>query len=236
MLTRSRIIGDSSALCGEILDEPLPRGIPMNVRFAIAAAMEVELLRDANLSSENRYLSLTEVTFSPGDPDFTVDVPDFETPAMASVKVSAEDRNPQDVAITNLSLLIGKARDEQLAIAFYDDNPQKGRLSWTPTGRETLLLGYDRAPATDPAPTQAAMTLTDSYLGLLVLLLAAQFKEMLDQPIGKVLESRISRGLKQWETFVKQVRQQGVAQKSSWQPSRYGGSNQWRTGDGFRIS
>lgn len=236
MITRSRIVSGGSALASEPPDEPLPRGVPMHLRYELCADIETDLLRDVNLSSENRAVSMTEITFSPQQPDFAVDVPDLETPCYAQLLLLPTDAFPVDVEITNLSLLLGKTFGRRLCVAFYDDHPQQGKVSWLPTGEETLRLWYDRSPVTDPSPDQANMTLTDSYLPLVKLLLAAQMLELTGKTVGAVLQSRITRSMKQWERFVTQSRQQGVAIKEPWRRSRgYGRRGAWDTADGFRL-
>lgn len=221
-LTRSRIISDASGYAGEPADEPLPAGVPEWLRYNIAADLEVELLRDLNLSAENRTLSSYPVHLQPGNREFTVTQPNLENPSFATIAFSGTPMaNPKSIDISNLSLLPGIADDDRRAIAFFSDNPQRGMVSWNPSGDETITIWYDRSPETDPSADQATFVLTASYVPLLKLQLAAQMLELMKQPIGIMLASRIARSMEQWKQFVKRGRQQGVIQKTPWRPGRY---------------
>ncbi len=222
MLTRSRIISDASGYAGEPPDEPLPNGVPEWMRYSIAAELEVELLRDLNLSAENRTLSSYPVRLRPGTREFIVSQPNLENPSFATISLSGmPSANPKSIDISNLSLLPGIADDGRRAIAFYSDNPQRGMVSWNPSGDETITIWYDRSPETDPSAEQSTFTIAASYVPLLKLLLAAQILELMKQPIGEMLKGRISRGMDQWKRFVKQSHQQGIVQKTAWRPGRY---------------
>jgi hypothetical protein len=237
MLTRSRIISDASGYAGEPPDEPLPNGVPEWMRYSIAADLEVELLRDLNLSAENRTLSSVPVRLRQGTRDFDLTESGLENPSFATLAFSGNpNANPLPVDITNLSLLPGVADDGRRAIAFYGDNPQRGVVSWSPSGDETITIWYDRSPDTDPSAEQSTFTITASYVPLLKLLLAAQMLELIKQPIGEMLKSRISRGMDQWKKFVKQSKQQGIVQKTAWRPGRYRNSEPapfWPNGTNF---
>lgn len=225
MITRSRIISGASGLAGEPPNGPLPSGVPEWLRFETAADLETELIRDLNLSSENRTLASTPVNLTLDSQDFTVPGGGaVETVAYVSVVTSDLQPpwiTPQDVDITNLSLINDARRDGKLKVAFYSDRPQQGRVSWIPQGNEVLTIWYDKSPQTDPSPDQSTFTITDSYLPLLKLLLAAQMLELMNKPIGAMLQSRITRGLEQWREFVNRTRNQGVIQKTAWRPGRY---------------
>jgi len=238
MLTRSRIISDASGYAGEPPDEPLPTGVPEWMRYAIAADLETELLRELNLSAENRTLSSYQLRLQAGNREFTVGQPDFENASFATLSMNSNpNASPASIDITNLSLLPGITDDGRRAIAFYSDKPQRGMVSWMPSGDETITIWYDRSPQTDPSVDQATFTIAASYVPLLKLQLAAQMLELMNKPIGVMLASRISRGLKQWEKFVKASKQQGVIQKTPWRPGRYGSRSAptpfWPNGTNF---
>jgi hypothetical protein len=222
-LTRSRIISDASGYAGEPPDEPIPAGIPEWMRYSIAADLEVELLRDLNLSAENRTLSSYPLRLQPGNREFTVSQADLENASFATLTYSSNpNANPVSLNVTNLSLLNGIADDGDRAIAFYSDRPQRGMVSWIPSGDEVITIWYDRSPNTDPSPEQSTFSIAASYVPFLKLLLAAQMLELMNKPIGEMLKARISNGTKQWKKFVRQSKQQGIVQKTSWRPDRYG--------------
>lgn len=223
MLTRSRIVSDASALAGNPPDTPQPDGIPASVRFFIAADLETELIRDLNLSPEDHLVSSVPIQLSYQQQEFIVPGSNVESPCYVSVKVVDPPvwwPNTSDVEITNLSQLTQNFRERRIACAFYDQRPIKGKVSWLPLGTETLTVWYDRSPQTDPSPDQSTFTITDGYLPLLKLLLAAQMMEMMGKPVGKIMEGRIDRGMKQWEKYVKRSRQPGTISKPSWIDSR----------------
>lgn len=225
MLTRSRLISDASAIAGGPANSPLPDGVPESLRFTTASELEVELCRDLALSPEMRLVSSTPIQLQVENQDFTLPAGDLE--AATYVSVSTADGQPRDVDITNLSQLNINRQEGRLAVGFYGERPQRGRVSWIPTGTETLTVWYDRSPQTDPSPDQATFTITDSYLPLLKLMLAAQMLEFTGKTVGPVLAARISRGLKQWLKFVDRNRQSGVVEKSSWSPKSQQGPGIW---------
>lgn len=237
MLTRSRIITGASALAGDPPNEPLPGGVPEWLRYETAADLETELMRDMNLSAENRTLSSYPVQLQQGSQEFTLAQPNLERVSYVSMTfVDSTDMQPIDVEIGNVATIYGSGRDGRRVVAFYDDAPQRGIVSWQPSGNESLRLWYDRSPVTDPSADQANFTIATSYVPLLKLLLAAAMMEMLGKDIGKMLMSRITRGMKQWEKFVRDSGQQGIVQKTPWRPGRYGReSSQWDASPG-RVS
>lgn len=223
MLTRSRIVASASALAGEPPNCPMPEGIPEFLRYETLADLESAFLTDLNLSPEDRTVSSTTVNLQVDNRDFSLPGSNIETPCYVSV-TSSDSPEPwlraRDVEITNLSQLNQNYRERKLAIAFYSDKPRQAKVSWNPTGLETLTIWYDRSPQTDPSPDQATFTIADGYLPLLKLMLGAQMLEMMGRPIGTMLASRIDRGLKQWEKYVKRNRQTGCVEKAQWAPKR----------------
>jgi hypothetical protein len=223
LLTRSRIIDDASQLAGGPNNSPVPDGVPESLRFILAADLETEMIRDLNQSPEDHLVSSVPIQLNYQQQDFIVPGSNVESPCYVSVKVIDPPvwwPNTSDVEITNLSQLTQNFRERRIACAFYDQRPIKGKVSWLPLGTETLTVWYDRSPITDPSPDQATFTITDSYVPLLKLLLAAQMMEMTGKPIGAFLMSRIDRGMKQWEKYVKRNRQPGTVTKASWIDSR----------------
>jgi hypothetical protein len=230
MLTRSRIIQGASGLAGNPPNEPLPTGIPEWLRYETAADLETELMRDMNLSTENRTLASYPVRLRQGQREFVISQSGLENVSYVALRHNdSPDMVPDPIEIGNVGTIDGSAQDGRRVVAFYDDKPQRGIVSWNPSGNEVLTLWYDRSPVTDPSADQANFRIADSYVPLLKLLLAAAMREMLDKPIGKMLESRIVRGMAQWQKFVNKSGQQGVVQKTTqWRPGRYGrGQSQW---------
>ena len=228
MLTRSRIIARASGYAGEPADEPLPTGIPHWMRYEIVAELETELLRDEVLSSQNRMMAKVPIRLTAGKREFILNQSGMEDPAYISLTVEGDTNTvPIPIEIGNVTMLDQDARDGRRTIGFYADRPQTGVLSWMPTAGEILTIWYDRSPATDPNPEQATLTITESYAPLLSLLLAAQMLELLKQPIGEMLKGRIARGLKQWERFARNGKQQGVVKKGTYRPERFRLGNIW---------
>lgn len=215
MLTRSRVIAGASGLAGEPPDEALPTGIPMWLRFEMAADMETEMIRDLNLSVQNRTMDRKQIQLNGDSREFTLPQSGLENPVYITVGRVGTDANPVEVDISNIALLEKDSRDARRTVGFYGDNPQRGVLSWTPNAGDTLTVWYDRSPNTDPSADQATFTITDSYVPHLKLMLAAQMLEMLGKKPGPVMASRIAKGMQQWEQFVSSGRQQGVVDKGT---------------------
>lgn len=194
----------------------------MWLRFETAADIETELTRDLNLSPQNRTMSKFPMRLTPNSREFQINQMGLEDPVYVSLSRDGEpDLIPLDIRIGDISMINSVARDGRLAVAFYGDKPQRGITSWTPDGTETITVWFDRSPDTDPSAEQATFTITDSYVPLLKLLLAAQMLELMKQPIGKILESRISNGMAQWKQYARRGKQQGVIKKTAYRPGRY---------------
>jgi hypothetical protein len=220
MLTRSRVIAGASGLAGEPPDEPQPSGIPMWLRYEIAADIETEMIRDLNLSVQNRTMARTEIYLTPGSREFSLPNAGLENAVHITLQRSDAGEQKRTIDISNIALLEGDEREGKRTVGFYGDKPQRGMLSWSPASGDKLIIWYDRSPNTDPDPETATFTITDSYVPHLKLMLAAQMLEMLDKKPGPVLAARIARGIEQWEQFVASGRQQGVIEKSTWRGYR----------------
>lgn len=221
MTTRSRIISGASALCGQLENIPIPQGVPMSTRYEVCCDLEIELLRDLNLSTENRAVGSFPVPLPPGSRNITITNPEMETPCFVQVQFNSSDIRWQDVQIVNLGSLEREYLAGHLAIAFYDNNPQQAMLSWEPslsTG-ETLRVWFDRSPVEDPEMT-GQTDIDFSYVGYLKLMLAAQLMELIGKAPGPVMSARLVRSEGQWQRFVKQSRQQGLAEKIPWRGMR----------------
>lgn len=200
----------------------------MHLRFSIAADFETELVRDLNLSTQGRTMAKVPVYLYSGTREFTLPQSGLEDPVyVTSTSEGADDSIPTPVEIGNISNLDSDAYDGRRVVAFFSDKPQRGMVSWMPSGAETLSIWYDRSPSTDPGPDQSTFSITDSYVPLLKLLLAGQMLELMGKPLGEMLKNRIARGLKQWEKFAKNGKQQGTVKKSTFRPGRFQGGNIW---------
>lgn len=230
MITRSRLISDASSIAGNPPNTPVPDGIPESDRFVWAADLEVELIRDLNLSPEDRLVSSVPVQLNVQNQDFVVPGSNVESPCYVSVAITDPPLwwpNSADIEITNLAQINQNIREGRLAVAFYDQRPIRGRVSWQPLGTETLTVWYDRSPQTDPSPDLSTFIITDSYVPLLKLMLAAQMREAMEKPIGTMLMARITRGLDQWSKYVRRNRQPGTVVKPSFIDSLRRRGNQW---------
>lgn len=215
MITRSRLIAGASGIAGEPPDEPLPTGVPHWLRYETAADLETELMRDINLSAENRTMASYTVRLGNGQREFTVSQPRLENAAFVSLSYPDQpNRQPIDVEIGNVALIGDDERRGKRTVSFYDDKPQRAILSWSPGDNEELRIWYDRTPNTDPSAEQSTFTIADAYVPLLKLLLAATMLEMMNKPLGELLKARITSGREQWKKFVKNSRQQGIVQKT----------------------
>lgn len=201
----------------------------MWLRYEMAADIETELTRDMSLSTANRTMAKFPLRLQPGQREFTLSQPGLEDPAYISMTFEGgAEYVPVPVEISNVATLDRDAQDGRRTVAFFADRPQTGITSWIPDGSETLQVWYDRSPDTDPSPEQSTFTITESYVPLLKLLLAAQMLELLKQPIGELLKNRIARGLKQWEKFARSGKQQGIIKKTvGFKPERFRAGNIW---------
>jgi hypothetical protein len=228
-LTRSRVVAGASGFAGEPPDEPLPTGVPMWLRFEIVADLETELMREANLSTQNRTMSKVPVRLIAGNREFSLPGIGIEDAAYITLNTEGTaSLVPLPIEISDISVVEADAGIGRRTVAFTSDKPQRGLLSWVPGNDETLTIWYDRSPVTDPSADLQTFSITDSYVPLLKLLLAAQMIELMKQPLGEVLRSRIARGMKQWDKFVRKGKQQGIIKKTSYRSQLHNqGASQW---------
>nr|AUN37434.1 hypothetical protein [uncultured bacterium] len=230
MLTRSRVIAGASGLAGEPPDEPLPAGIPQWLRYEMAADIETELLRDMNLSAQNRTMASYPIRLNAGEREFSLTQAGLENPVFIALgRDGAPNEIPQPVEITNLSNIYDDARANRRSVAFFADKPQRGMLSWIPQNGETLTVWYDRSPNTDPSAETSTFTIQNGYVPLLKHRLAAWMLELLGKPIGAMLAASIQRGMDQWQSFVSRERQEGLVEKTTYRGSRNTGGSVYDT-------
>jgi hypothetical protein len=210
-LERSKLVSGVRLLCDERPDEPLPNGLPSSLIFKVLVGLEDEMLRDLDLSDQNRRVNPTpmEIVLSDGGEPYTLTAQDFNAPAFAYLGVD-DVRYP--VEVTNHDSLIQRGIDGQLAVAF-TGTPPKGFLSWTPESSQTLYVFYDRTQtdATMSGTTEIG-NLYDSYLELQA---TAQCREFLKMDVGDVLRRRLDKSERQWQRSVKASRAQGQVSKTS---------------------
>lgn len=209
-LERSKLVSNVRLLCGELPDEPLPDGLPSSLIFKVLVGLEDEMLRDLDLSDQNRRVNPTpmEIVLSEGGEPYGLTVQDFNAPAFAYLQV---DEAKYPVEVTNHDSLIQRGIDGQHAVAF-TGTPPKGFLSWIPDSGQTLYVFYDRTQGeATMAGTTEVGNLYDSYLELQA---TAQCREFLKMDVGDVLRSRLQKSERQWQRSVKASRAQGQVSKS----------------------
>jgi len=209
---RSRLVAEVYGYCGEPDDLPLKMGgLPQNLVFQILTENEDELLRDLNLSGQNRRISRQDIPLSPDTAEFGLN----DEAASASYVTLQVDPNSQifyPVNIVAPSALPQASINGQLAIAFHDGMTQ-AEISWNPDAAHSLVIWYDRTG--DDNPTLNGSTelgnLYDSYLKIRT---AAQCRELMGMTIGDVLKARLLQSERQWQRYVNKGQQHGVAGKS----------------------
>jgi hypothetical protein len=221
-LQRSNLVSSVRLLAGDLPDEPLPDGLPSNLIFETLCDLETEMLRDVDLSNQNRRVNPTpmEITLTANSTEpFSVSVGDFHAPAFAQLKTDSSSDFWYPVEIENHTSLLQAGLDGRLAVAF-TGTPPKGFVSWIPDSTHTLRVYYERTPSN---PTMSGSTelgsLYDSYLKLQC---AAQVREFLKMEVGEILKARLIKSEQQWKKYVGMSRQQGKSNKPMcFTPPRY---------------
>jgi hypothetical protein len=220
---RSKLLNAVYSWCDAPADAPLSEGgLPMQLAFEVLTGIEDELLRDLDLSDQNRRVDKFEIRNFQQDGTFTVPRSDYSAPAYAFLQLDS-DRDTSiwyPVEVTNHGAIVQAGRDGRLAVGFYG-TPPKGQVSWEPESGQTLRVWYDRSD--EDVPLLAGETEVGSlYDSLLTLQAGAQCRELMDLPVGEVLKARLVKGMRQWERSVSTSRQQGVVAKTPvWTPRRY---------------
>lgn len=218
-LLRSQLVAEVYQYCADPDDRPLKEGgLPQQLVFQVLCENEDELLRDLDLSTNNRRVGRTDVYLSQDDPEFTLSVSDMTAVSYAALLVDTTSNVWWPVDIVNHSGLPQAGIDERRAVAFRD-TPPVGEVSWIPESSQTLRLWYDRNG--NDAPQLLASTelgnLYDSYLKLRT---AAQCRELIGMTVGGILESRLLSSQAQWKRSVDMSRMQGSGFKSPVFPRR----------------
>lgn len=215
---RSQLVAEVLRYCGDPPDLPLKDGgLQQDIVFQILVESENEMLRDLDLSTNNRRVSKTEFSLT-NQVEFPLTVDGNPSYAMLQVDNVSEYWLP--VEIVNHASLLQAGLDGRLAIAFHD-TPATAEISWVPAGVQTLRIWYDRAG--DDAPQLAASTeLGNFYDSYLKLRTAAQCRELMGLPVGSILTARLMSSERQWKRYVDMSRQQGRGYKRPvFLPGRY---------------
>jgi hypothetical protein len=219
--TRSKLLNAVYLWCDSPADLPLSEGgLPTQLAFEVLTGVEDEMLRDTDLSDQNRRVDKFELRLN--SETFSVPRADYSAPAYAFLQLDS-DRDSSlwyPVEVTNHSAVNQARWDGRLAVAFYG-TPPKGEVSWEPEAGQTLRVWYDRSD--EDVPLMSGETeiggVYDSYLALQA---GAQCRELMGLPVGEVLKARLVRGQRQWEKSVSSSRQQGtVAKTPVYMPRRY---------------
>lgn len=208
---RSQLVAEVNTYCGELPDRPLKDGgLPQNLVFQVLVESEDEMLRDLDLSAQNRRVSRFETSLYDGIGEVAVPG-DFGAPAYVALQADPSNDVWFPVEITNAGSLVQAGLDQKLAVSFRD-TPSVMELSWMPDSPQSLRVWYDRGGNDNPVLLGSTElgNLYDSYLKLRT---AAQCRELLGLEVGKVLGSRLIDSQRQWKRYVSMSRQQGMASK-----------------------
>jgi hypothetical protein len=208
-LPRSQLVAEVLEYCGSPPDVPLrDGGLPQPLVFQVLIECEDEMLRDLDLSTQNRRVGMWEDTLS--DAEFSPSIDG--NPSYAAVLLDSASDVWMPVEIVNHSALAQAMIDGRMAIAFRD-TPSIAEVSWTPESSHTLRIWYDRSGSDAPelASSTEIGSLYDSYLKLRA---AAQCRELMSLDVGKVLSTRLINSERQWGRYVDMGRQQGVGFKN----------------------
>ena len=210
-LERSQLVAGVYGLCGDPEDAPLKDGgLPLNVAFEVLYDCEEEMLRELDLSDQNRRVAKMEVTLN--GTDFSVPRADFTSASYAFLRTDATEGFIYPVEVVNHSALLQAGYDNKLAVAFYG-TPPRGETSWEAEAGHALRVWYERGGNDSPVLSETTEVggLYDSHLKLQA---AAQCRELMNLPVGAVLQSRLARGERQWKSYVGRSRSSGLADKA----------------------
>ena len=206
---RSELVAGVYRYLGNVPDGPMPDGCPLQTVFQVLSDCESELLRDVELSDQNRRVDKFDLRL--GGATFTIPRADFHSPAYAFLRTDEASDLWYPVEITNHAALNEAGWGRRLALAFYC-SPQKGEVSWEPAAGQTLRVWYDRSG--EASPVMAGQTdISSLYDSLLVIRAAAQCRELMGLPVGPVLAQRLAAGGEQWRRHANSSRQQTTAEK-----------------------
>lgn len=209
--TRSRLMSEIYAYCGEPSDLPLNKGgLPQELVFQVLCENEDEMLRDLGDSSVGPRVVKEEVYLQGDQAEITLGI-NGNAAAYVQLQPDASTDIRLPVEIVKPSSLLQAAIDGKLAIAFHE-NMQTAESSWKPDAQQVLTIWYDREgdEKTKAGPTEIG-SLYDSYLKLRT---AAQCRELMNLEIGGILKSRLARSEEQWRRHVNKGQQEGMGYKS----------------------
>lgn len=218
-ILRSQLVAEVFNYCGDPEDRPLKEGgLPQQLVFQVLTEEEDAMLRDLDLSTQNRRVGRMDIDLTQDSPEFTISVSDLTAASYAALRPDASADIWWPVDIVNHSGLIQAGINGRPAVAFRD-TPPVGEVSWTPDANQVLRIWYDRNG--NDAPQLAASTeLGNLYDSFLKLRAAAQCRELMNLPVGNVLGSRLIDSQRQWKRYVDMSRAQGSEFKSPVFPRR----------------
>jgi hypothetical protein len=185
-------------------------GLPLQLVMQTLLGVEDELLRDYDLSDQNRRVDKFEIPLS--SPTFTVPRADYSGAVYAYMQTDPSSDLWWPVEIANHGAINQAGWDSRRAVGFYG-TPPKGEVSWEPKSGHRLRVWFDRSGEDNPSiggETDIA-GLYDSHLALQA---GAQCRELMGLPVGEVMKARLLRGEQQWRKSVTTSRQQGVIAKT----------------------
>ena len=209
--TRSRLIAEIYAYCGEPPDLPLNKsGLPQEFVFQILCENEDEMLRDVSDSSVSRRVLKEEINLA--DDQVELSPTSVGTAVYARLRTDPDTEISWPVEIVKPSSLLQASRDGVLAITFHD-GLQNAELSWKPDSQQILTIWYDRIGDEDKLKADTS-EIGGLYDSLLKLRTAAQCRELMKLEIGGILAARLARGEEQWRRHVNRGTQEGVGYKT----------------------
>lgn len=210
-ILRSQLVGEIREYCNDPADRRLEEGgLPGQLVFQILTESEDEMLRDLDLSVQNRRVGKSEISLSENDTEFNLNIDG--NPSYVALKIDAVSDFWYPVDIINHGSLVQAGLDGRAAIAFRD-TPSIAEVSWIPNGSQVLRIWYDRS-GNDAPQLNASTELGNLYDSYLKLRTAAQCRELMGADVGKVLATRLINSERQWKRYVDMSRQQGQGFKS----------------------
>ena len=209
---RGQLVNSVRLLLGEPPDLPLDKGgIPTNLIFEIVCDVEVELLRDLDLSAKNSRIAKAELFLTTDETEYPIVQTDFHAASYVYLQNDETSDVWWPVEIVNHSSLLSMTESGLLGIAF-SGVPVIAYFSWIPDSNQTLRIWYERSGNDNPtlANSTDLGSLYDSYLKLQT---EAQCREILKLDVGQVLQTRLMKSERQWQRYVNRGRQQGTGYK-----------------------
>src|SRR5687767_10691849 len=127
---RSQLLSSVRLLCDEPPDCPISEGgLPSNLIFEELCNVEDSMLRDLNLSTQNRRVAKAEISLTNEQEEFTVPFSDFHSPAFVYLQTDPTSEIWYPVEIVSHASLLNASANGQRAVGF-SGTPQTGYISW----------------------------------------------------------------------------------------------------------